>query len=420
LVAANVLRRAGQGDRVTVLDPSGELGRGVAYARSERSLLLNVRAGNMSAFPEDPGHFVRWLVKRELADEAQAPLMFASRTDYGAYLGDVLCEARTASQAEFALVRDSARGLEADRELVVVTEQGKRLPADRVVLAMGNLRPCCPSSLRAFEKHPRFIANPWRCDALSAIEPDDTVFIVGTGLTMVDAFLLLRAHNHRGKVVARSRRGFLPKAHRASKPAMIEAENLVGDHALHAVSKLLRQSGEEWRSTFDALRPHTVAIWESLSWRDRDRFVRHLRPFWDVFRHRLPESAVAAIEEASAAGHLDVGSGRITSVVDIQGGFEITFAGDSEPIRTDWVLNCTGPTMDVRAEKIPILESAVSAGLAEYDPLGLGLMADKAGRTEGTGRLWALGPLCRGCRWETTAIPEIRVQAATIAAEMFS
>jgi uncharacterized NAD(P)/FAD-binding protein YdhS len=84
-----------------------------------------------------------------------------------------------------------------------------------------------------------------------------------------------------------------------------------------------------------------------------------------------------------------------------------------------WILNCTGPTLDVRAERIPILDSVVDSGLAKYDPLGLGLMVDDAGRTDESERIWALGPLCRGCRWETTAIPEIRKHATTIAGEIY-
>jgi len=170
----------------------------------------------------------------------------------------------------------------------------------------------------------------------------------------------------------------------------------------------------------DGLRPFTVGLWQSLSWRDRERFVHRLRPFWDVFRHRMPECAAEIIEEAQASGRLDVGAGRLSSIADSEDGFELNFSGSSDSVSTGWILNCTGPTMDIRSEKIPLLESAVSAGLATYDPLGMGLTVDDAGRCEGEGRLWAIGPLCRGCRWETTAIPEIRTQAARIAAEIYT
>jgi uncharacterized NAD(P)/FAD-binding protein YdhS len=132
----------------------------------------------------------------------------------------------------------------------------------------------------------------------------------------------------------------------------------------------------------------------------------------------MPESAAQIIESAKASGYLDVGAGRISSVAESSNGFEIFLEGSAKPIPAHWVLNCTGPSLDIKSEKIPILESMVSAGLARYDPLGLGLMVDNDGSTESSGRVWALGPICRGCRWETTAIPEIRVQAANLAAKL--
>jgi uncharacterized NAD(P)/FAD-binding protein YdhS len=56
----------------------------------------------------------------------------------------------------------------------------------------------------------------------------------------------------------------------------------------------------------------------------------------------------------------------------------------------------------------------LDAGLAAPGPLGLGLATDPDGRcSEG---VYALGALRRGELWETTAVPEIRVQADAIAA----
>jgi uncharacterized NAD(P)/FAD-binding protein YdhS len=47
------------------------------------------------------------------------------------------------------------------------------------------------------------------------------------------------------------------------------------------------------------------------------------------------------------------------------------------------------------------------------DPLGIGLDVDQ--RSRAGERLWALGPLTRGCYWEIIAIPDIREQAAVVA-----
>ena len=56
-------------------------------------------------------------------------------------------------------------------------------------------------------------------------------------------------------------------------------------------------------------------------------------------------------------------------------------------------------------------------------PHGLGLDIDSMGRLIGAdGRVqegrWLIGPLRRGARWETTAVPEIRAQARDLGAAL--
>src|SRR5262249_8054077 len=81
---------------------------------------------------------------------------------------------------------------------------------------------------------------------------------------------------------------------------------------------------------------------------------------------------------------------------------------------------CAGPATDIRATRDPLLRRVFDSGLARTDPFGLGLDANALGRvrrSDGTvaGNIYALGPLLRGVRYETTAIPEIRAQAAALA-----
>jgi uncharacterized NAD(P)/FAD-binding protein YdhS len=165
----------------------------------------------------------------------------------------------------------------------------------------------------------------------------------------------------------------------------------------------------------DGLRPHTEALWSRLSWAERQSFIRRLRPYWDAHRHRVPEQIAALLISLQEEGRLDVGRGRLVGACEHEEGFRLELADPDDTVDAAWLVNCTGPELDVRSAKIALLESAVSAGLAQYDPLGLGLDVDPEGRTASGANVWALGPLCRGARWETTAIPEIRVQAARIA-----
>lgn len=413
-----LLRRLGSGDRVVIVEPSAAVGRGVAYGTTDRCHLLNVRAGDLGAFPDEPDGFSRWLIKERRIAPEEARTMFAPRVDLGAYLADVLRREGENSEAELVVLHDSGQSFEHEDRLAIVMRSGERLVADHVILATGYLPSATPSVLRSVEDHPPYLANPWKTETLRAIAPDDPVLIVGTGLTMVDTFLSLNAREHRARIFARSRRGLLPKGHRLGARKPISPEEL-GSDPLWTIVRLLRAAGEDWRAVLDGLRPHLTMVWQSLSWEQRRRFIARLRPFWDVHRHRIAEQAAATIASALQEGRLDVGAGRIARIDASDEGFEVDFKG-GERIFVRWIVNCTGPDLNVRSAKLPLLESLVESGLGDYDPLGLGLIADDACRVGATGRLWALGPLLRGCRWETTAIPEIRAQAARIAEEIHS
>lgn len=72
LQAINLLRH--EGPRATLIERAPVAGTGLAYGAAHPSHVLNVRAANMSAFPDDPSHFVRWLEARGVPDAATAAL----------------------------------------------------------------------------------------------------------------------------------------------------------------------------------------------------------------------------------------------------------------------------------------------------------------------------------------------------------
>src|SRR5262252_9428660 len=81
LTAAQLHRRQPQ-LRVALIDSAGRW-RGLAYGTPHDCHLLNVPAGNMSAFPDQPEHFYFWLRQR---DPWAAKTTFAPRKLYGEYL----------------------------------------------------------------------------------------------------------------------------------------------------------------------------------------------------------------------------------------------------------------------------------------------------------------------------------------------
>jgi len=84
------------------------------------------------------------------------------------------------------------------------------------------------------------------------------------------------------------------------------------------------------------------------------------------------------------------------------------------------IINCTGGESDPAKSKDLMTQHLLADGLAQADPLRLGLMTDDTGAlisADGAASktIFTLGPLRRGMLWESTSIPEIRVQAAALA-----
>ena len=126
-----------------------------------------------------------------------------------------------------------------------------------------------------------------------------------------------------------------------------------------------------------------------------------------------------------ATGAVDV---RVASVVALEpAGGQAMAATLRDPhgeqrVLVDGLVNATGPVYDVRRSPDPLLRALLGRGLATPGPLGLGLRTDDGALLDASGRrsphLYTLGALRRGELWETTAVPEIRAQAAGIAAAL--
>ena len=84
LMTAHLLTCAGEAVRVTLIEPREQIGRGLAYATENVSHRLNVRASNMSAFPDEPDHFCNWL--RANGQRGEDRFCFVPRLDRKAHV----------------------------------------------------------------------------------------------------------------------------------------------------------------------------------------------------------------------------------------------------------------------------------------------------------------------------------------------
>lgn len=423
MVAVQLLRRGGT--RVTLIERSGEPGRGLAFGAAHPTHLLNVRAGAMSAYPDDPGHFARWLEARGGGDSAA----FAPRLVYAEYIQEQLREAIAAAPGRFELVEDDVADIATTTDGAAVTlAGGRRLDADAVVLAIGNSPPKPPRMLaEAGLPTERFFADPWLPGAADGLGPEDCVLVIGTGLTMVDLVLLLDQRGFTGPILALSRRGLLPRAHEAGPPPQPRSEvpTTIASQLLREVRNQAAEGG--WRQAVDSLRPVTQALWQAAAPNVRGRFLRHLRPWWDVHRHRIAPEIHARIQAMIDKGRLRVASGKLVGVEKRPDGIEASWrprgADQAERRTIARIINCTGPEADLRGSADPLLRTLVERGTIRPDPNGIGVDVDGASRAmtadgRAQDRLYAVGPITRGNLWEIVAVPDIRAQVADVAARL--
>ncbi|RVT94740.1 FAD/NAD(P)-binding protein [Sphingomonas crocodyli] len=416
LQAINLLRH--DGPRVTLIERRDAFARGVAYSTATPEHLLNVRASNMSALPDDPDHFVRWLAARGKGQ----PQSFASRCDYGDYLAELLAAELRANPGRLTLRQDEAISLDMRPDGVTIAfADGSTLAADAAVLALGNLPPHDPPGLGGDLPADLYARDPWGPGITDGLTDDDTVLIIGTGLTMIDMVLALDAKGFRGPIVALSRRGLAPHAHGdAPKTSLPEKPVELGSALVHRVRARAREIG--WRSAIDELRPYTQAMWLSAPPAEQRRFLRHLRAWWDIHRHRLSPQVAEKVATLRASGRLRIVAGKLQSV-DAQTGqaaFRPRHRHDIETIAPRRIINCTGPQGDLLRTGEPLLKSLVASGHLRPDPLHLGIDVNAQAETiDATGkanpRLIALGPMTRGAFWEIVAVPDIRMQTWSVA-----
>jgi uncharacterized NAD(P)/FAD-binding protein YdhS len=312
------------------------------------------------------------------------------------------------------------------------------LRAEAVVLAVGHRPPSDPIGGRWSGPRTRFISDPWRPFATNVIGPDEAVVVLGTGLTAVDAVLSLSQQPRRAPITLISRRGLLPQAHAAAPVPPADLAALVAElveapggvrarallHRLRRKARELGQTGGDWRSVVDGLRPHTGRLWRAMPPGQRQRFLARLRPFWEVHRHRMALAVADPFRERLAGGQVRLLAGSIESA---RAGDEVVRLlvrrrGGNRLVETDasWVINCTGPLPSNSVESNPVVGALLVAGLLTPDELALGIETTPEGNAvaadgQAVADLFLVGTLRKSTDWESTAVPELRGQAASAA-----
>lgn len=435
LLAANLLRAAGEElIEINLVEKKPAIGRGVAYSTPDDIHLLNVPAARMTAYPDDPDHFLRWLGGRGYE---YGPASFVPRKIFGEYLNDVV---RSSLETKHEKVRlnvfeDDAVDIKLEENKAqVILASGEFLHSEKVVLAFGNFLPPDPTVRdRRFVEHPKYFRSPWEENVFASISERDDVLIVGTGLSMVDVVLKLAHSGHRGKICAISTRGLLPAVHELGHTYPTFADELRSTERITDMLKTVRRhiklaesDGSDWRAVIDSLRPATQELWQNLPLAEKRYFMQHLSRYWNVARHRMPAEAAEVLDRLQENGQLQVLKGRLQEI-NPNGRFEVTYRtnGTSAHLAADTVINCIGSESNFQKLDSTLVKNLFAAGSIRSDALNFGIDALPNGSVVGqngevTGIIYTLGTALKGTLWETTAIPEIRAQARQLADELLS
>jgi uncharacterized NAD(P)/FAD-binding protein YdhS len=421
LLAAQLLRSAWHPFVILLIERTGRAGEGLAYSTREPMHLLNVPAAKMSAFPDEPAHFLHWLEAHQPGAQA---CTFAPRMLYARYLRETLSEAEARSAARLVRVAGNVIDLRGRPDGIrAVLDDGSEFDASAAVLAVGNAPSTTPDlpddGVFASEL---YRSSPWTPGALDGLDRDAGVLLIGSGLTTVDTIVGLQRRRHRGLIQVISRHGLLPRRHQPTKPLTWKPElPLTARSLLHQIREHSR--GLPWREVMDGLRPLTQKLWRGLPEAEKRRFLRHARTYWDIHRHRMAPDVADLVEAMQRSGQLQIRAARLLGVKN-QGAVAAALlrprgSRQALELEVSRIINCTGPAT-LHAARLPLIKRLTARGLARIDSLGLGLEVDARFRCldelGGTSLpLFALGPLLRGELWETTAIPEISAQAQSTA-----
>ena len=418
---------------IGIVDRGSLPGRGLAYCSPHRFHLLNVPAGEMSALPDDPDSFLRWA--RIHFDEGTKERSFLPRSVYGSYLGGLLEKALAEKGPErFRWVKGQVRLLRNHRAgLSVETEMGAELLSRVVVIATGNLRSVGLPVEGPEASSPVFYPLPSSPGVLKGLGHLSSVLLLGSGLKSLDFMMTLKSKGFRGTIHVLSVKGFFPQARRQVRPSEQWPSfwNKNSPRTVRGLMRLVRsqirlasEEGVDWRAVIDSLRPVTQEIWGTLQLRERRRFLRHVRVYWDAHRHRVAPEIADVFADMRSEGQVQVHSGVLTGHSALSRGVAIAFRDretqSERVLKVGRVINCTDADSDCLHTCDSLVSNLFAQGIARPDPLFLGLDAGSHGSLIGhhgdvSSILYAIGPPLKGTLWETTSVREIRQQAFELA-----
>ena len=440
MTAVHLIKNAVRPFELVLIDRPENFNTGVAYNPSSKKHLLNVTSSRMSAFHDDPDHFLNWVsglddyigVRRDILANSYLP-----RYLYGEYLKEIWKQSVQSSASQKVRITFKAASV-ADMkvtgaEIILDLDNGETVIAQYCVIASGNSLPRNPGIPNTrFFNSPNYFRNPWEMGAVAKHSTSAPVLILGNGLTMADTVIGLLENGFDNEIYTLSPHGF------SISPNVVDGTGysaITGElHEMLSLSELVsiinkhirlaRSEGFTAGHVIDAIRPYTQKLWKNLTAFEKSQFLSRIRYMWDAVRHRMPVSVFDILMEATSDGRLHLQKGKLIDI-EVNGRFTtVRYFDDDRQTEKELVVsavvNCTGPCGDWLQSGEGFLNKCLANGILFQDDLKLGIKADPDsfkvynGSGEPRENLFAIGSLLKGVLWESTAVKELREQAAVL------
>ncbi len=425
---------------VVVFEPRTDIGKGVAYDTEDGAHRVNVPVQKMSIDPDDELAFEKWFFAtgEDRADPASLAAdgrHYPRREAFGRYV-----QAALSPWLDSGRIRHQRQRIERiefeSGHYILSGASGHAFLADILVVATSHPPPSPPAAFASLSGDGRYVADPTRPDALAGIGREDRVLIVGSGLTAADVIASLAERGHQGSITVFSRRGlrsrghspegFPPRGDFTSEPAVTVRELV---RRVRAEVRAAEEEGQSWHPVFDALRAQGGHIWRALPPVERQRLLRHVKPFWDVHRFRIAPQVKAVADRLVEEGRLRFMTASLAHVSHsapqspISVGLRLKHGGGIEEQEFDAVVITTGPSHRSVMGQQPYLQSLNSLGLVQLDETGLGIACDVNARAVDlwgapVPGLYVAGPLARGTFGELMGLPQVNEQAVLVGHEI--
>ncbi|MGQ0827232.1 MAG: FAD/NAD(P)-binding protein [Bacteroidota bacterium] len=367
MTAVNLMISATKPIEIIAINEKETFNKGVAFNPYSKAHLLNVITSKMTAFSNEPEHFLNWVMKQneyENKDRVLIANSYLPRYLYGQYLSGIWTETTKKVKESVKIKMINAFVIDmdvTDNSVTLTLNNNEKIVVDSCVIASGNNIPRNPDiKNNSFYANPNYFQNPWDIKSVSNTDPEKPILIIGNGLTMVDTVMGLLEHGFKNEIYSISSTGFniLPHRHNGFRYTKL-VDELPENVTLLQIVKLfnkhvkqIREFGLSAEPVIDSMRPYTQLIWQKMSVTEKHLFMQRLRHLWGVARHRIPMHIHDKIQHLRIEKKLHICPGKLIDIKEEGQSIIVEFYNKKqkciEKINVSRVINCTGPETDLK------------------------------------------------------------------------